>query len=691
VFWTRRAEGPRDLSGLITSLSFATFLVLFSLVFARCAWLTIVEAEEGRALQNRYALSSSWVPAVRGEIRDARGFILARDRASWVIAVDPWAASGRLAGPRILKESAAEHPQRCEARIEELWDALLAFEGFDPILPPAELRAHLIADQRPESRRQYRVVGRIETIEGYQRFQEFRREWHESRGSAFPQPREETRREYPLGDLAIQLVGDVSTRGTPLFGVEERAGGLLAGRRGTEVRQVDAIGRNSYALPEGEADVPSRPGADLELTIDVPAQVVVEEVLAETITRTGAEKATANVMDPHTGAVIAAASFPTCGRGEYQSYFQAPTAEEPNPEPDPVAFDVQLMASLFCLEPGSMIKPLILGRALELGVVGLDTPVPVEGKQNRIRYGRAVRRYTDSHELTDDERDVRGSLVQSSNAGMAWVGTKLGDTRLRDLLRDLRFGELTGFDVREARGLRPDQRTDHPWNDHTTLSIPIGYELLVTPLQVARAYCAIANGGTLVTPHVVARIDGAPVERGPAPRLFPSAVTRTLREVLREAVKTGTGKRLKADAISLAGKTGTAAHYGKAGQIEGWYTSSFAGFAPAEDPRFVVVVTVERPDPRRYYASQTAAPAAHEILRSLLGDREENRLDLLRRDALAGWVSAPIIPGEMNGEGDRWRAENPEADAGRSPSGLPAPPSMALPRGAPPATGSRPR
>ena len=660
------APPTRDRLAIRLGIVFSTLLILFSGVFARCAWLTIAQGEEGNARQNRYALASEWVPAVRGTVRDARGFVLARDRASWVISIDPWAASGRLAGPKILRESAADHPARCEERIRTLWRDLVDFGGFTPLRPVRELEAQLVLDQDPATKRQYRVVGRIESVEAYERFLAMRRRIHEEHGSAFPLPREETRREFPLGTIGMQVVGDHSTKGTPLFGIEERYDALLSGKRGIEVRQVDAIGRNSYALADDDSAVPARRGADLDLTIDLPAQLMLETVLLETLDDTGAEMVTGVVMDPHTGAVIAAASVPTCDRGVYQYFFHAPTEEDPNPEPDDEAFDVQLMASLFCLEPGSMIKPLVLGRALERGVVRLSDPVPVEGTRNAVRFGRAVRRYTDSHALEPGERTVRGSLVHSSNAGMAHVGKKLGEAGLKELLVDLGFGVTSGFDLREARGLRPDQRQEPPWNDHTTLSIPIGYEVLVTPLQVARTYCAIANGGRLVTPYVVERVDGIVTERPEAPRLFPEEVTRTLRTVLREAVTVGTGKHLDGDAIALAGKTGTAAHYDKNGQVEGWYTSSFAGFAPADDPRYVVVVTVERPDPSRYYASRTAAPAALEILRSMLGDGDHSRFRTLLRDALAGSRTASIIPPEMNGEGGTWEPNNSEGVANSS-------------------------
>ena len=472
----------------------------------------------------------------------------------------------------------------------------------------------------------------------------------------------------------MQLVGDLSTKGTPLFGVEERYNGLLTGKRGIGVRQVDAIGRNRYAIFDEEAGVRASAGANLELTIDLPAQVVLETILMETLERTRGEMVSGVVMDPFTGAVIAAASVPTCERGVFQTFFR--TREEPGvPEPgqdprdvapvltnkpDPRAFDVQLMASLFCMEPGSMIKPLVVGRGLDLGTLHLDDPVPVTSLYTSVRYGRAVRRYKDSHLLLGSDRTVRGALVHSSNGGMGHVGKRLGEDVLRQLLIDLEFGESSGFDLREAHGRRPDQ-IDR-WDDHTTLSIPIGYEFLVTPLQVARTYCAIANGGLLVSPHVVARVDGVEPERPQAPRILTEQTSDTLRTVLREAVVVGTGKKLEGQAIRLAGKTGTAAHYNKDGQIEGWYTSSFAGFAPFDDPRYVVVVTVERPDPSVYYASKTAAPAACEILQTLLGDADRNRFQELLRDALAGSRTAPIIPREMNEEGEAWGVPEDQAN-----------------------------
>ena len=638
-----------DRDRLRFGLIFATLLVLFSAIFARCAWLALVEGEKGVTRQSGYALAEEWVPARKGRIVDARGFVLARDRSRWVIAVDPWAASGRLLGRGHFDETEGEFALGCEERIRETWSELLLFEGFTPIDPPLVVEDRLLRDQNPDSKRQYRVVGTLDTVEAYERFLAYRREVHKKR-TTFPAPREESVREFPLGEIAFQIVGDHSSAGTPLFGIEERYKEVLSGARGIGVRQVDAIGRHQYVVLDPRSGVRPRHGADIELTVEIPAQIVVEQVIEETLEKTGAEMVTAVVLEPQTGAVIAAASAPHCGRGEYANFFRKCDTEEERKALDKEAFRSQLMASLFLMEPGSIMKPIVVGRALQEGVVRWSDPVPVTSKTNWIKHGRAVRKFEDSRLLQEQDRNVRGSLIQSSNGGLAHIGRKLGEARLKQLLIDCGFGELTGFDAPEAKGLRPDQREKPPWNDHTTLSIPIGYEFLATPLQLARAYCAIANGGELVTPHLIRSIGGEVPERKEPTELFRPDIAATLRDALREAVMRGTGRDLEGDEIELAGKTGTAAHYGLEAQFEGWYTSSFAGFAPASDPRYVVVVTVERPDPGRYYASKTAAPAALEILQALLGDPNQNRFAALRRDALAGSPLGSIIRPGLNDE-----------------------------------------
>ncbi len=653
----------RDRFSLRVGLLFGSFLLLFSGVFARCAWLTIAEADEGVALQDRYALSPGWVPARRGEITDARGITLARDRSRWIVAIDPWAASGRLAGARILGETAAAFERNCPERLRTALEELLRLEGFQPLADPDEILTQLIEDQKLASKRQFRVIGRIDSVESYERFLEHRQRVHRERWITFPMPREETVREYPLCGVAMQVVGDTSSKGTPYFGIEERFDPVLSGMRGIEVAQVDGIGRNRYAVPDDANGVTAHPGAAIELTIEVPAQIALEIILRETLEKTGATMVSGLVMDPRTGAIIAAASVPTCGRGTYGGYFRQVIASHSEDTPgdaaaqmtsfvDPEAFGVQLMASLFPMSPGSIMKPLVLGRALDLGMVRLTDPVHVDGTHNSQRYGRAVRHYTDSHPLHD--RTVRGSVVESSNAGMGEVGAKLGTEPLQELLADLEFGAGTGFDLSEASGRLPGQRGALPWNDHTTLSIPIGYELLVTQVQIARGYAAIANGGWLITPHVVRRIDGVATPNAASRRVYSAETSEALRKVLREVVTRGTGHELDGDAIRLAGKTGTAAHYDKHGKIEGWYTSSFAGFAPAEAPRYVAVVTVERPSGETYYASKTAAPAVLEILKALLGDPGGNRFRALLADALAGSGEAPIIAPGLHGEDGRW-------------------------------------
>jgi len=669
---------------------FSTFLIFFSVIFARCAWLTIAQGEEGVARQSRYSRSSEWVPARRGMIVDGRGFILARDCSRWVIAIDPWGASGRLGG-RKRGVSREQFEVDCSARIKEVWTDLCRFEGFVPLRDPVETLAELIRDQNPTTKRQYRVVGTLDSVEAYQRFLRYRDEVHRVRGSSFPLPREESVREYPLGELALQVVGDRSRSGTALFGLELAFEEVLTGQRGIEIEQVDAIGRNRYSLHDGDGGVGAISGKDLELTLEVPAQLVLEKVLEEALQNTGARMVSGLVMDPRDGGIVAAASFPTCARGTFGHYFHAmkvpidsegasgeevvisPSEVPPGEEHlwidktivDPEAFDVQLMPSLFAMEPGSTMKPLVLARALDLGEVTLDTPVPVTGRHTWIRYGRANRKYTDSHVLEGDECNVRGAVVQSSNGGMGYVAKVLGSEVLRDLLRDLQFGEYTGIDLSEERGRRPGQWRAFPWTDHTTLSIPIGYEFLVTQLQLARAFSAIANGGSLVTPHLVRKVNGRLVANSSGrTRIFSEKSTKVVREVLRDAVKIGTGKGLRGDAIRLAGKTGTAKHYDLNGAIPGKYTSTFAGFAPFDDPRYVIVITVDLPQ-GQYYASKTAAPAACQILQALLGDEDEDRFAELLSDALAGAHQPSIISTPRSEEDREWGA----ADSSRGMRG----------------------
>ena len=198
---------------------FSTLLILFSVIFARCAWLTIAQGEEGVARQSRYSRSSEWVPARRGEIVDGRGFVLARDCSRWVIAIDPWGASGRLGG-RKRGVSREQFEIDCPTRIKEVWAELCRFEGFVPLRDPAAILVDLIRDQNPATKRQYRVVGTIASVESSQRFLRYRDEVHRVRGSSFPLPREDTGMEYHLGELALQRAGDRSGGGAALFGLE---------------------------------------------------------------------------------------------------------------------------------------------------------------------------------------------------------------------------------------------------------------------------------------------------------------------------------------------------------------------------------------------------------------------------------------------------------------------------------------
>jgi cell division protein FtsI (penicillin-binding protein 3) len=418
----------------------------------------------------------------------------------------------------------------------------------------------------------------------------------------------ELERYHPHGDLArgvLGVVGDDVGRG----GVEQAFEELLRGTPGREVIAHDNVGR---AIP-GERLVidPPQAGGDVVLTIDIDLQEIARQALEESIATTEARGGDVLITDPNTGEILALVSIRD-GQTAALSAINTP------------------------YEPGSTLKPFTVAGLLERDLVSLYDTVDGENGAWRVN-GRTLHDVHGSGRMT-----IADALRTSSNVGIAKAAQSMSPGDQYENLRDFGLGTLTGIEIPgEVSGTlrRPDS-----WSSQSAVSLAIGYEVNVTPLQMAMAYGALANGGRIMQPHLVKEIrdgTGALIEAF-QPRVVREVVSadvaRRVGRVLEDVVEDGTGKSARLATFRVAGKSGTTRLYSPAGGYEqGAYWSSFVGFFPADAPQLVVFVKLERPK-GIYYGGAVAGPVTRATMEAALAARSTP----LDRAALLGSASRPV-------------------------------------------------
>ncbi len=386
------------------------------------------------------------------------------------------------------------------------------------------------------------------------------------------------------------VVGHVNADGAGTDGIEAALDSLLRGNGGRAVVLRDALGR-TFESPAGQS-VPQQTGDAVELTLNRNLQEICERALDEAVTRMGATGGDIVVLDPQDGSILTLASRrPGVGAAA------ATTLTEP-------------------FEPGSTLKPFIAAALLGRGRV---TPADVVD----THAGRLVingRTLTDTHFAPS--MTLRDVIRWSSNVGIAQFAQRLTRTEEYEALRDVGFGSTTGIPFPgESPGTLRDP--SH-WSKQSPASLAIGYELAVTPLQLALAYGAIANGGELLEPSLIREIrspDGSVLyerHRRVVRRVMSGDVARQLRDILIETVAHGTATGADLPSFAVAGKTGTArrVQYG-AGYERNEYTASFVGLFPGRDPQYVILVKLDNPK-GRYFGGATAAPVSRAILQAAI-------------------------------------------------------------------------
>ena len=396
----------------------------------------------------------------------------------------------------------------------------------------------------------------------------------------------EERRTYPQRSVAAQVLGYAGVDNKGLSGLELELDGSLSGRPGEQVVVRDPFGRPINIQPV----TPARPGKAVFLTIDHKIQANAEQVLADTVKKWGAKSATAIVLDPKTGAVLAMAEAPSYDANRF------PTVA--------AKFQRNHAVSDF-FEPGSVFKVVTIAGALSEHLVTPQTrftlPYSIQVADRRIH---------DAEMRGTETLTVAQILQRSSNVGTVTIAkTLLGESRLKRWIKQFGFGETTGIDFPgESPGLLPSY-----WSGSTIGNVPIGQGISVTAIQLASVYAAIANKGVWVQPHLVDHLQG---EKPPATRtrrILSPSVDHTLLQMLKGVVSdAGTAAGAEIPGYTVAGKTGTAQKPGPNGYEAGKYVATFVGMVPANNPRLLVLVTVDEPH-GAIFGGIVAAPAFAQI------------------------------------------------------------------------------
>lgn len=402
----------------------------------------------------------------------------------------------------------------------------------------------------------------------------------------------EENRYYPEGSSSAQLLGFVGKNNdgddTGYFGLEGYYDISLTGKSGYIQREKDLKG--APLISEGLYEVNSISGSDLYTYIDKRIQTSVEEKLKEAQEKYGAKEGSVIIMDPKTGGIMAMASYPSYDPAKYFDY-------------DGILYKNPAISDTF--EPGSVFKVIVMASGLDAGVVEPDTKCDICDKPLKVdKYYIETwdRKYHPDTTMTD-------VIVHSDNVGMSFVAQRLGEDKMYDYLTKFGIGKETGIDLQGESSV--PLRKKGTWNIVDLMTSSFGQGVATTPIQIVRAVGAIANNGYLVKPKVVkseGNIDKVQV--------ISKEAAEKMTAIMIESSKHGESQWTNLKGFSIAGKTGTAqipiaGHYDAEKTI-----ASFVGFAPANDPKFVMIVTLKEPQSSPW-ASETAAPLWYSIAKDL--------------------------------------------------------------------------
>lgn len=550
-----RRPPARRLRALLAVLVFALVGIA-----GRVAVLHVRDGDEYVALARDQRVRRVDLPATRGSIYDRKGHELAISLAAKAV----------YANPQLIEEP------------------IQVAERLAPVLG---LRVREVA-KALRSDSPFVYVARRVDLDVAERIERMR-----IRGVGFL---EESKRHYPAGELAPQVLGFVGIDDTGLAGLELQYDELLGGKPGTMMVERDPAGR---AIPQGLSRIRDpQPGEDLVLTIDRDLEFRAQRALRAAVRANGAEGGTVVVLDPSNGDVLAMVTYP---------WFDANRFSESSPEV------TRNRAVTDMYEPGSVNKVITAAAALEERAISLDQTFDVP---DSYQVGDKLFRDVQAH--PPQAMTIGDIMERSSNVGTIKVAERLGRDLLATYLTRFGFGRETGIDFPgEAKGiLLPRDR----WWVTSMGTIPLGQGIAVTPLQMASVYATIANDGIRMQPRLVRGVVDAggefhPESRNQGRRVISAETAARVREMLVRVVEHGTGRLAAVPGYEVGGKTGTARKpLEDALGYSDQFVASFIGMAPADDPRIVVAAILDEPE--TVYGGVAAAPLFREVVRFALAD-----------------------------------------------------------------------
>ncbi len=557
--------------------------VAFIAVFARLAWLQLVRAEELQRMSQDQLTADLTQKHPRGLIVDREGEELAVSIMTGSLYVDP---EGMNDDPTLTKEKAPRDVRR------------LAAELLAPVLHKEQEKLYAIftgggrfvwlkRTMEPNEEEQVRKIIKDNKLPGLHFL-------------------EESKRYYTKKRTAAQILGFIGTDDVGLSGIEYQLNDVLKGKDTKYSLMVDAAGRQilDTLLNDDKQDVKKKKEQlpTVYLTLDSKMQYVLEDAMDDAIARTRAKGAAAIIMDPYTGEILGMASRPTFDPNSFYKY-------------SPETWNNKAVSMIY--EPGSVFKPIVGCMGLTEGII---TPNTVFQDNGSIRIADRVIHNWDGEGM--GAVPFSEIIKFSINTGMVQLGMMLGADRLIGYAKKFGFGSPTGIDLPgEENGILYDPKMMY---EPDVATMAIGQGVAVTPIQVLRAICAIANGGELLQPYIVKKIvapDGTVLREGEkhvVRNVITPEVASQMRAMMEKVVSEGGGKPAAIKGYRIAGKTGTAEKLAEGGgYAAGQYIASFVGFVPADKPMYAMLVMLDTPQ-GAFYGSQVSAPIFRDTLQQIL-------------------------------------------------------------------------
>lgn len=544
-------------------IAFLGIVFLFLLVIARLFYWQVVKAEELSALgQRQYGVNITISPQ-RGIIKTSDGFPIAGNKVTYLV----------FANPKEVKDIG-----ETSAILASILDVDQASVSSQLSLDRFWVKIKSGIDLETKEKIDKLNLTGIGFDKEYERF-------------------------YPEASMAAHLLGfvgnDAEGKDKGYFGIEGYYDRLLKGKEGVAIQVHDAFGRPILAKMNNSSGAVD--GDNLILSIDRSIQFIAEKRLKEGIERYGAQSGMVGIMDPKTGQILAMASFPAFDPRSYQEY-------------DDSLYKNSFISDLY--EPGSTFKPLVMSAALHSKVVTPQTrcnicagPVSVSGYE--------IHTWNDKYYKDINMIDT---ILHSDNTGMVFTAQKLGLDRMLSYLGSFGIGQNTGIDLQGE--VSAEFKPKNEWYAVDLATTGFGQGISVTPIEILSGIATIANEGKRMEPHVVAGVEGSDgsIVKIPSKLIetpIDSQTAKVMTEIMINAVNKGEASWARLKGYRIAGKTGTASI-----PIEGHYDpnhtiASFVGFAPADEPKFAMLVVLNRPQ-TSIYGAETAAPIFFKIAKSVL-------------------------------------------------------------------------